>query len=330
MSLFSKKEKEKEMQEYLEQQKKLRERKEKEQMEHKSELKNLIIDVGSTLESLSGKVEKIKKSHFLPEVIDKDDKTIEKLEKKIASLKGEIYWYDAVEQTFDQELKFGNEIDGILRKPYKFYEDIKPNMMVLYGATGAGKTTAARLLAETMRKYSYEIGKYSFHTWKGHVESKFHSLMNENSSGSYARAYEYLYDLYLKESKSTPTAIIAIIIDEADTIVPKRMGEGGSNSFRNDRTNEFLKFYDKVKELGNALIILTTNDLDSFDSAARRRCDVEIEFDGEYNNDYKIKKYQHLLDKFNIKEEEVDWDVHMDLIEKQIKSIYMKKLEREK
>ncbi|KAF7270399.1 hypothetical protein GWI33_016633 [Rhynchophorus ferrugineus] len=140
----------------------------------------------------------------------------------------------------------------------KFPALIPIKSVVLYGSSGTGKTTLAKMLAKESRANTIEI-------YLPDLYSKYSSSPEE--------AVTELFDNALKQTPSV------IILDEIDVLCPIRNGRVGETEKKIVST--VLTYLDSISTRSNLkiFIIATTNKIDGIDPALRRcgRLDREVE-----------------------------------------------------
>ncbi len=132
-----------------------------------------------------------------------------------------------------------------------------PRGIILHGPPGTGKTLIAKALA-------------------GETGAKFYSISGpEVYSKWYGRSEETLRNIFEEAVKNAPAIVV---IDELDALVPKREKTHGDQEQRIVAT--FLTQMDGLKQLGNVVVLGTTNRIDAIDSALRRggrfECEIHI------------------------------------------------------
>ncbi len=132
------------------------------------------------------------------------------------------------------------------------YEKGFSTNVILHGKPGTGKTTFARKFASSINLPLHQINP---------------SDVLDPKLGASIIKFENLFDKFSSERS-------VIFIDEADSFFRKR---GSSNDvFEGDRI--LTSALRKIDSLKNSILILSTNLLNSLDTAILRRMDVSIDF----------------------------------------------------
>ena len=130
--------------------------------------------------------------------------------------------------------------------------------VLLYGPPGTGKTSIARAIASFFPKSQvrYVNGPELMNKFVGESESALRNLFAEAQSA---------WQLYKENSP-----LHVIIFDEIDASFPKRGTRSGGTGVDDKMTSQMLTLMDGLDDIGNVLIIGTTNRPDMLDDALKR------------------------------------------------------------
>lgn len=130
--------------------------------------------------------------------------------------------------------------------------------VLLYGPPGTGKTSIARAIASFFSKSQvrYVNGPELMNKFVGESESALRNLFAEAQSA---------WQLYKENSP-----LFVIIFDEIDASFPKRGTRSGGTGVDDKMTSQMLTLMDGLDDIGNVLIIGTTNRPDMLDDALKR------------------------------------------------------------
>ena len=150
------------------------------------------------------------------------------------------------------------------------------SILNFYGKPGTGKTLCAKAVAS-------QLGKRLLHVDYSQVESKWVGETGKNIKKIFKIA---------KENEAV------ILLDEADSLVSRRMSDGKQSQHINQERNIFMQELDSFK----GVVILTTNLFENYDEAMLRRISQHIEFELP-NFEQKITLYKNHIPEAVAKEE---------------------------
>lgn len=174
-----------------------------------------------------------------------------------------------------ESLKYSNELKKDLLGHAKVSTSLKSKsllhnnynkILLLYGPPGSGKTTLCKSISH---KLSIQYGKGIFIEFQcSKVFSRFFGESSKN--------LETIFKDFRNLIQQNPSLLIVILIDEIETIASSR-----SNLLKQNETsdgirvvNTLLTQLDQLKNNDNFLILATSNNIESLDSAFIDRCDV--------------------------------------------------------
>lgn len=134
---------------------------------------------------------------------------------------------------------------------------------LFYGSPGTGKTESAYQVARILNYKIYMVN----------IEQLIDSKLGESSKN--------VVNMF-KEINKLPSNSSVVIFDELDALVSNRMNNNDLKEMARVTTT-FLKQFDDLKK--EVVIIATTNLINSFDKALKRRFDALISFDRYSKND---------------------------------------------
>lgn len=150
------------------------------------------------------------------------------------------------------------------------------SILNFYGKPGTGKTMCAKAVAS-------QLGKRLLHVDYSQVESKWVGETGKNIKKIFKIA---------KENEAV------ILLDEADSLVSRRMSDGKQSQHINQERNIFMQELDSFK----GVVILTTNLFENYDEAMLRRISQHIEFELP-NFEQKITLYKNHIPEAVAREE---------------------------
>ncbi|MFA8436673.1 MAG: CDC48 family AAA ATPase [Marinifilaceae bacterium] len=132
---------------------------------------------------------------------------------------------------------------------FKKVNTVPPKGIILYGKPGTGKTYLAKAVAN-------ESG-VNFISVKGpQVMSRF---VGESEKG--------VRELFKKAKQAAPTILF---LDEIDSIVPRRSGDGSGSNVTERVISQFLTEMDGIEDLKGVVVLAATNRIDLIDPALLR------------------------------------------------------------
>ena len=170
------------------------------------------------------------------------------------------------------------QLNDFLNKTWQMdrVDNSQKSILNFYGKPGTGKTLCARAVASQLNKKLLQVD-YS------QVESKWVGETGKNIKKIFKIA---------KENDAV------ILLDEADSLVSRRMSDGRQSQHINQERNIFMQELDAFK----GIVILTTNLFDNYDEAMLRRISQHIEFELP-NFEQKIQLYKNHIPEAVNKEE---------------------------
>lgn len=139
--------------------------------------------------------------------------------------------------------------------------------VLLYGPPGTGKTSIARAIASFFSKsqVKYVNGPQLMNKYVGESESALRNLFLEAQTA---------WAVYKEDSP-----LHVIIFDEIDASFPKRGTRSGGTGVDDKMTSQMLTLMDGLDDIGNVLVIGTTNRPELLDDALKRenRFSLELE-----------------------------------------------------
>lgn len=176
----------------------------------------------------------------------------------------EFYWEDPPDLRFEDIGGYPNIKKELRKKVIEpalddsdLYEKfgVEPaDGLIFHGPPGTGKTMFARALAHSLDRDYIELSQADIT----------HNHINKSS--------QIIKQLFIEADERNGV----ILIDEADILFGERSSENGHNE-DSKVTNTFLR-YMSLEET-NFIVILTTNDRDSMDTAATRSGRIDVEFE---------------------------------------------------
>jgi len=170
------------------------------------------------------------------------------------------------------------QLNDFLNKTWNLesIDNSQKSILNFYGKPGTGKTMCAKAVAS-------QLGKRLFHVDYSQVESKWVGETGKNIKKIFKIA---------KENEAV------ILLDEADSLVSRRMSDGKQSQHINQERNIFMQELDSFR----GVVILTTNLFENYDEAMLRRISQHIEFELP-NFEQKITLYKNHIPEAVTKEE---------------------------
>lgn len=153
-----------------------------------------------------------------------------------------------------------------------------PRLLVLHGAPGGGKSHLASLLAKTVAKKVEQMNVGS--------------LKSDHVGGTSKKMNQVFQDGH-------DLGCAAIIIDEADVLLPNRVAGGKAETMTREAVAEILTWTDGSRgSTGRLLVILTSNSLE-YDPAVLQRADHILEIEPP-NQDEMVHIVSNILTKHDM------------------------------